>query len=209
MASPEVRAYLTEWRKNEDKYYGAALGDAQTYMLAIRLARAIADTLTTITELSPLVEQFQRSSSEDVAPIADALEAPQVMALDYQLALGAAFYLRAQEIQDTAALADAQQRLAEAKARGQTWVTIYHREQKRYGKRLTHRLDLRTKDGLGLQASGELDMEKGLVYSVESFMIDLENGKRRQDLAAPEPRTEFGAYEEMMQAFETLLQKYS
>jgi hypothetical protein len=209
MLSQEVRAYLTEWRKNEDKYYGASLGDAQTYMLAIRLARAITDTLTPITELLPLVEQFKRSSSEDVAPIADALETPQVMMLDYQLALGAAFYLRAQEIQDTLALAEAQQRLAEARAQGQTWVTIYSREQKRYGKRLAQRLELRTTDGLGLQASGELDIEKGLVYSVESLMIDLHSGKRRQDLAAPEPRAEFGAYEEMMQAFEALLQKYS
>ena len=209
MSPQEIRAYIAEWRKDEDKYYRAVLNDAETYMLAIRLVRALADALTPITELLSLVEQFQRSSSDDVIPIADALETPQVMMLDYQLALGAAFYLRAQEIQDQLAMAEVQQRLTEARAKGLRWVTLYDREQKRYGKRLVQRLELRTADGLGLQASGELDMEKGLVYSVESLMIDLETGKRRQDLAAPEPRVEFSTYEEMTQAFEALRRKYS
>ena len=209
MSPQEIRAYVAEWRKDEDKYYRAVLSDANTYMLAIRLVRAIADTLRPITELPPLVEQFQRSSSDDVVPLADSLETPQVMMLDYQLALGAAFYMRAQEIQNELAMAEVQQRLAEAMAHGRRWIIIYDREQKRYGKRLVQRLEMRTTDGLALQATGELDMEKGLVYSVESLMIDLETGKQRLNMAVPEPRIEFSTYEAMMQAFEALRQKHS
>lgn len=209
MLPQEIQAYVAEWRKDEDKYFRAVLNDAETYMLAIRLVRAVADTLASITQLTVLVEQFQRSSSEDVIPVAESLETPQVLILDYQLALGAAFYLRSQEIQAELATAGVQQRLAEARAQGRRWVTIYQWEQKRYGKRLVQRLEMRTADGLGLQASGELDLEKGLVYSVESLMIDLETGRPLPALAAPEPRREYGTYEEMLQAFESLRRKHS
>jgi len=209
MSPQEIREYITQWRKIEDKFYRTVLNEPEMYMLAIRLVRAIADTLTPITGLTTLIEQFQRSSSEDIIPIADSLEAPQVMMLDYQLALGAAFYLRAQEIQDELALAEMQNRIAGARAQGQRWVIIYDYEQKRYGKRLPQRLDMRLTDGLGLYAAGELDMEKGLVYAVEPMMFDLATGKQRQDIALPEPRQEFTTYEAMMQAFEALRQKYS
>lgn len=208
MSPQEIRAYITEWRKDEDKYYRAVLNEAETYMLAIRLVRAIVDTLASIRDLPALVMQFQRLSSDDVISIADLLEAPQVMMLDYQLALGAAFYLRAQEIRDEKAIAEMQQRIAEAQAKGCRWVTIYDQEQKRYGKRLIQRLEMRVSDGLGLYATGELDMEKGLVYTVESLMFDLATGKRRQDAVLPEPRQEFATYETMLQTFEALRQKY-
>jgi hypothetical protein len=209
MLPQDIREYVTEWRKLEDKFYRTVLNEAEMYMLAIRLVRALTDTLTPIADLPTLIDQFQRSSSEDVIPIADSLEAPQVMVLDYQLALGAAFYLRAQEIQDELALAEMQGRIAAARAQGQRWVIIYDREQKRYGKRLPQRLEMRVADGMGLYAAGELDMEKGLVYAVEPMMFDLTTGKQRQGIALPEPRQEFATYEAMMQAFEALRQKYS
>src|SRR5574341_840711 len=100
MTAQEIREYLTELRKIEDRFYRTVLNDPDTYMLAIRLVRAIADSLKSIADLDTLVDRFQRTSSDDVIPIADALNAPQVILLDYQLALGAAFYLRAQEIQE-------------------------------------------------------------------------------------------------------------
>src|SRR5215210_3366738 len=118
MNSKEIQAYLAEWRTIEDRFYRQVLNDSDLYMLGIRLVRAVADSLRAIDDLAALVERFQRTGSDEVAAIADALDAPQVVLLDYQLALGAAFYLRAQEIQADSARADFRTRLADARAQG-------------------------------------------------------------------------------------------
>ena len=110
MTTTETQAYVAEWRTMEDRFYRAVMGAAELYMLGIRLVRAIADTLAPVDDLAALVERFQRTGTDDVIPIADALDAPQVVLLDYQLALGAAFYLRAQQIQEARADADLRQR---------------------------------------------------------------------------------------------------
>ena len=209
MTAEEIREYLTELRKVEDRFYRTVLSETETYMLAIRLVRAIADNLTSISDLATLVERFQRSSSDDVIPIADSLDAPQVILLDYQLALGAAFYLRAQEIQEEHGRAALQSRLAEAQAQGQNWVVVFDVEQTRYGKSFSRRLEMRVSDGFSLYTSSELDMDKGLVYTVEPMWIDRVTGKQRQDIALPEPRQEFPTHGAMLEAAATLRQKYS
>ena len=200
MEPAEVRAYLAELRKSEDQFYRLVLNDSDLYMLAIRLVRAIADSLPATTGLEALIERFQRSSTDDVIPIAEALDMPQVMVLDYQLALAAAFYLRAQEIQEQATQADFQSRLAAARTQGQSWALIYDHEQKRYGKLLFRRLEVRLADGLSLYTGSELDLEKGLAYTLEPIWLDLASGKPRQGLALPQPRQEFATREALLAA---------
>ncbi len=209
MTAQEIREYVTELRKIEDRFYRTVLNDPDTYMLAIRLVRAIADSLKSIADLDTLVDRFQRTSSDDVIPIADALNAPQVILLDYQLALGAAFYLRAQEIQEEIGRAAMQSQIAEAQANGQNWVVVFDYEQMRYGKPFSRRLEMRVADGFSLYSSSELDMDKGLVYAVEPMWIDLVTGKQRQDMALTEPRQEFTTHAAMLEAAAALRRKYS
>ncbi len=207
MTAQEIREYLSELRKIEDKFYRTVLNESETYMLAIRLVRAIADSLRSISDLATLIERFQRSSSDEVIPIADTLDAPQVILLDYPLALGAAFYLRAQEIQEEYGRAALQGRLAEAQ--GQSWVVVFDYEQTRYGKPFSRRLEMRVSDGFSLYSSSELDMDKGWVYTVEPMWIDRVTGKQCQDIALTEPRQEFTTHVAMLEAAATLRRKYS
>jgi hypothetical protein len=209
MAAQEIREYLTELRKIEDKFYRTVLNDPDTYMLAIRLVRAIADSLKSISDLPALIGRYQRTSSDDVIPIADALDTPQVILLDYQLALGAAFYLRAQEIQEEIGRTAMQSHVAAAQAQGQSWVVVFDYEQTRYSKPFSRRLEMRVADGFSLYSSSELDMDKGLVYTVEPMWIDLVTGKQRQDLALNEPRQEFATHAAMLEAAAALRRKYS
>ncbi len=209
MTAPEIREYLVELRKIEDKFYRTVLNDPDTYMLAIRLVRAIADSLKPISDLDTLIERFQRASSDDVIPIADALDTPQVILLDYPLALGAAFYLRAQEIQEEIGRAAMQSHIAEAQAQGDIWAVVFDYEQTRYGKPFSRRLEMRVSDGFSLYSSSELDMDKGLVYTVEPMWIDLATGRQRQDMALTEPRQEFTTHTAMLEAAAALRQKYS
>ena len=209
MEPAEIREYLVELRRAEDEFFRTVLNDTDLYMLAIRLVRAIADSLQAVADLPTLIERFQRSDADTVIPIADALDTPQVMVLDYRLALAAAFYLRAQEIQEQDTQADFQKRLAEARAQGRSWALIFDHEQKRYGKLLFRRLEVRVADGLSLYTGSELDLEKGLIYALEPMWLDPASGKPRQGLALPEPPREFATREALLAAAAAFRQAYA
>jgi hypothetical protein len=209
MDPTEIREYLTALRQAEDQFFRTVLNETDLYMLAIRLVRAIADSLKPIADLETLIQRFQRSDAETVVPIADALETPQVMVLDYQLALAAAFYLRAQEIQEENAQADFQKRLAAARAQGRPWALIFDHEQKRYGKLLFRRLEVRVADGLSLYSGSELDLEKGLIFTLEPIWLDPASGKPRQGLDLPQPRREFATREALLAAAAAFQQEYA
>jgi hypothetical protein len=208
MNSKELQPYIAEWRAIEDRFYRQILNDADLYMIGIRLVRAVADSLGTTADLATLVELFQRSSSDDVAAIADTLDAPQVVLLDCQLALGAAFYLRAQEIQQTRAQADVQDRLAAARAQGQGWVALYDQESRRQGHTFFQRLDMRLADGFGLRSASEMDWEKGRVFVLEPLLLDPATGQPRRDHPAPEPQQEFTTRAALDLALAALREKY-
>jgi hypothetical protein len=178
-------------------------------MLAIRLVRAIADSLQTVSDLEALVSQYQRASSDDVIPIAEALETPQVMLLDYQRALAAAYYLRAQEIQAEGAQADIQRRLAAARAQGQRWAVITSFEQRRYRQTFFRQLEMRLSDGLSVLFGNDLDIERGLTYALEPMWLDPNTGKPQRGVALPEPRQEYPTREALLEAVTAFRQKYA
>jgi hypothetical protein len=208
MNNQELQAYIAELRSIEDQFFRAVLNDADSYMLGIRLVRAVADSLKPIADLATLVEYFQRTGSDYVIPIADTLGAPQVMLLDYQLALGAAFYLRAQEIQDGSTRADLQARLDAARAQGQRWLVLDERETRRYGRTFFRRLEMRLPDGFSIYTASELDWERGHLYVLEPMWLDTDTGQPRRGIAPPEPRQEFATHEELTRAVEVLREKY-
>jgi len=208
MNNQEVQAYIVELRSIEDKFYRAILGDTDSYMLGIRLVRAVADSLKPIADLATLVAYFQRTGSDYVIPIADTLGAPQVMLLDYQLALGAAFYLRAQEIVEDSARADVGARLAAARALGQRWVMLDEHETQRYGRTFFRRLEMRLPDGFSLYTASELDWERGHIYVLEPMLLDPTTSQPRRGAVPPEPRQEFATHEELIRAIEALREKY-
>lgn len=208
MTQTELQAYLAEWRAIEDRFYRQILSDADLYMVGIRLVRAVADSLQTTGDLAALIERFERSSSDDVAAIADALDEPQAVLLDCQLALGAAFYLRAQELHQSQAQADFQARIADARARSQRWAVLYDQESRRHGHTFFQRLDMRLSDGFSLRSASEMDWEKGRIFVVEPQLLDLATGRPRRDLPAPEPRQEFTTRAALDLALAALREKY-
>mgnify|MGYP001183588352 CR=1 FL=1 len=202
----DVRAYIAEWREMEDQFYRQVLNDADLYMLAIRLVRAVTDRLQSIDTLEDLVAHFERSSSVDVAEVGDALESPQVILLDYQLALGAGFYLRAQEIQNNHAQAAMRARLAEARALGQQWVTLYNQESRQRGHLFFQRLDMRLSDGLGVRSASEMDWERGRVFVLDTLQLDPYTGELQQKAGAQTSRREFRSRAELELALQEVLE---
>src|SRR5262249_16795811 len=137
------------------------------------------------------------------------LGAPQVLLLDYQLALGAAFYLRAQEIQEDNTRADIQARLAAAHAQNQRWVVVDEHETRRYGRTFFRRLEMHLPDGFRLYTASDLAWEKGHIYVLEPMLLDPATGQTRRDVAPPEPPREFSTHEELLCAVAALREKYA
>jgi hypothetical protein len=205
MQEAEVQAYIAELRRVEERCFRAIMSDSDLYMLGVRLVRAVADSLAQIDDLSVLCEHLQRSSSDDVIPIAAALGAPQVVLLDYQLALGAAYALRVQEIQEQQGRVALGARLQAARASGSSWALLHDVTTRRYGQSLFQRLEMRLADGMALRYGGELDWERGLVYFSEQLWLDPETALPRSKVV--EARREFGCAEELLAAVAALRQQ--
>jgi hypothetical protein len=209
MNKRELKAYVGELRRTEDAYYRDVLGDPELYMLGIRLVRAIADSLQTLTSLEQLIARFRRTGSDYVGPIADSLNTPRVMFLDYHKALGAAFYLRAQELDEDQARSDWLRRVAQAGQDDAGWILVYDLDQQRYGRKFFQRLEMHLPDGISLRTWSDLDWEKGLIYVVEPLALDPLTGKPRADARLAEPSQEFGTLETMRAAAQALKEKLS
>jgi hypothetical protein len=208
---PEIRQQIRAWREQESKFYAAALSEAELYMAGIQLVRAIANNLSNISDLDALVRYHSQLDVEYVLPIADTLDTPLAVFLDYTFALGAAFHVRAQEIQEEKIKKQAQVRILSASQdneSNQRWVVLYDEKSQRNGITFFWRLEMHLTNGIGLQTSCELDFEKGRVYVVELLVLDPHNGHICRDVKLPDAKQEFRSQDELGAAVVALRQKY-
>ena len=205
----DVQPYLLEWRGMEDRFYRSVLHESEMYMLGIRLVRAVAGSLELIDSFPALVARFGHSSVNDVIPVADGLGEPRVVLLDYQLALGAAFYLRAQEIREVQTDASLREQVDAARDQGREWVTLIDAETRRYGQSFFQKLEMRLSDGFGILTSSELDWEKGRIYVVEPLLLDPRSGRRRTGATRPEPTRECATLAEMQRTADDIRARYA
>ena len=178
-------------------------------MGAIRLVRAIIDSLQDITNLDSLVLRFQDIDASYVTPIAKGLDLPQLVMLNYELTLSVAFYLRSREILESQALSQTKDLVSKAREDGKEWVVIYDHETEHNGYSFFRRLEVRLSDGLSLHIASELDVEKGRIYSLEPMVLDLKTGRIKKDSASPDPRREFLTKEKLMSEVVRVREKYS
>ena len=201
--------YLAQWRKAEDKFYGAALSAPELYTAGVQLVRGIANHLAEVDTIEGLLAAYPLTTIRQIDEIGETLDLRQRDFLDYNLARDAAFYLRHREILEAQARADMAVRSAEAEQNDQAWVTLYNIEHERQGVTFFNRLEMHLPDGLGIYSAIELDWEKGRVYVVEPMVLDPSTGEPRRDAKPQDPRQEFTKRAEMTAALETLRKKYS
>ena len=200
---------MDSWRQEEEKFYRSVLNDTQLYMGAIRLVRVIVDSLENVTDIDSLVSHYQHIDSSYVNPIAKTLDLPQLVILNYDLALSAAFYLRWREILESQALAETEALVKKARKEDEEWVVIYDHETERSGYTFFKRLEMHLPDGISLHIASELDLEKGRIFSVEPMVLDLKTGRIKQDSSLSDPRQEFATREDLMVEVARLRSKYS
>lgn len=207
MTHSDLKSHLTQWRQAEDKFYASVMGAPELYTAGINLVRAITDQIDA-DRVEALLDAYNRLDIAAVTEIAEATNLPQRDFLDYHLARESAFYLRYQEILEEKAKTEIQRRIDRARARSESWVTLYNNEQEGQGVTFFQRLDMHLPDGMGLYSAIELDWEKGRVYVVEPLVLDPHTGEPRREVKPPDPRQEFARREEMVTALAALRQKY-
>jgi hypothetical protein len=190
MTEQEIQNQALTWRKAEDRFYQSALNMPEVYTDGIHLVRALANSLSHVTEPEELVKVYQNFDLDQAGLLAEELALSHLDFIDFELARDAAFYLRYQEILDAQDRANIQARLAEARAQAAQWVTLYDNETKRHGRTFFQRLEMHLPDGVGLYTAVELDWEKGRVYVVEPIMLDSATGEPLRGVAPPDPRQE-------------------
>lgn len=200
---------VREWRKAQDSFYAAAMSDAELYMTAVRLVRAIVDSLADITDFEMLLQRYRQSDASDVYSIAESLDEPRMIFLDYDLALGTAFFLRAQEIREEETTAEMQAQIAAARLSNQTWAVLLNEEANRKGIRFFERLEMNLHSGVGLRLAAELDFEKGRVFVLEPLMLDVSTGEARRDIKLDKKKQEFETEAELNEAAEALRRYYA
>lgn len=205
----ELRAYLTTWRKAEDKFYGSVLSAPELYTSGVRLVRGIANTLADVETVEALLDAYPQTTISQVSEVAESLDIIHRDFLDYHLARDSAFYLRHREILEAQAKTEIEARIVEAQTLGDEWVTLYNTEQEGQGITFFQRLEMHIPDGLGIYSAIELDWEKGRVYVVEPLLLDPATGEPQRQTRPPDPRQEFSSREDMLVRLAALRQKYS
>jgi|TARA_B110000263_G_scaffold23239_1_gene18022 hypothetical protein len=178
-------------------------------MRALRLVRAIVDTLKDITALESLITRYQEIDSSYVVPIAKSLDMPQLVVLNYELTLSVAFYLRGREIAESQALSRTKDLVRKAKENGDEWIVIYDNKTEHNGYTFFRRLEMHIPDGVSLHFASELDLEKGKIFSVEPMLLDSKTGRIKKDSDSLGPRQEFLTKKNLMSEVIQLRKKYS
>ena len=204
-----MHTQVASWRKDEEKFYRSVLNDTQLYMGAMQLVRLIVDSLEHDTDVDSLVSHYKQIDSSYVNPIAKTLDLPQLVLLNYDLALSSGFYIRWREILESQALAETEVLVAKARKNGEEWVVIYDNETERSGYSFFERLEMHLPDGISLRIASDLDLEKGRIFSVEPMVLDLKTGRIRQDSSPSDTRKEFTTKEALMVEVGRLRTKYS
>ena len=178
-------------------------------MGALRLIRAIVDSLQDINDLDSLVLHYNKIDFNYVTPIAKTFDLPQLAVLDYGLALSAAFYLRSQEILKYCTQVEIENLVKKARKNGEEWVVIYDQKNERGGYSFFQRLEMHLPDGISLSFASELDWEKGHIFTLEPLLLDSKTGRIIKNSKPLDPRKEFSTKKELMAEVVRLRAKYS
>jgi hypothetical protein len=208
MSEDEVKLLLKKWRKSEEEYFASIMNAVELYTEGIRLVRGIANDID-VEDENNLPEAYTQMEIPHVTAIAESLELVHRDFLDYNLARDAAFNLRHRDILIAKSNAEIRERLAEARASGKEWVSLYNNEQEWKNKKIFQRLDMHLPDGMGIFSASEFEWEKGWVYVVEPIVLEPATGDPLREVQPPDPRQEFSSSEELAAAVALLREKYS
>ncbi len=112
------------WGESERRLYPVATTNTEAYESAVRIVRAVADTLADVSTLEGLVQRWEQRSAivDEVVGVTGERVA---YVLGTSVVAGAGFAMRRRELLAEIAEQRQRKRIAEAERAGQSWATIH------------------------------------------------------------------------------------
>lgn len=165
------------WRRADERLYPVVMVDPERYARIVSVIRATADRLDGHATTDALVRARTRGR-ELVAASCVAVSVPVEQLPDLEVVADAAFGLRHREVLAAQRRLRKATRIATARARGDTWVTLDESGQAdQPGAAPYQRIDMRLDDGSGIRVSVDLDPDSYRpVYALERLRLDPVSG---------------------------------
>lgn len=173
----QVAEAVAGWRRADERLYPVVMVDPERYTRIVSVIRATADRLGAHGTPDELVRARARGS-QLVAAACAALGVPVEYLPDLDVVADAAFGLRHREIAAELRRQRTSARIAAARARGDTWVTLDESgEPDHPGAAPYQRIDMRLDDGSGIRMSVDVDPDSYRpVYTLELLCLDPASG---------------------------------
>jgi len=165
------------WRRAESKVSSLLLVDEALYTQYLDLIRALADALADVLTLPDLVTSYEQDNRW-VQEIAEEIGIREERMLDLQAAKDTAYASRYREVALIVQQVEARRLIAQARASGAEWITLYEREHRWGPRRGFERVEMLVRNGIALHYCP--DLNEGLtrvVYLLEVLRLDRDTGQ--------------------------------
>jgi hypothetical protein len=177
-ARPVDRALERRWRDAEAAFFATSISDPDMYQTALALVRGLAAGLRDMTSEAGLEAAYVERGPEWAERRLAELELPEGDWLDLESAREAAFNLRLTELRSEVAARATADRLAAARATGQTWLVDVDGNVGFGGQRTYRRVEIHTQIGVALYGYSAREWGRSETYWFEVIKVDPVSGSR-------------------------------
>jgi hypothetical protein len=206
---PVARALQRRWREAEATFFAQSFAEPDMYKAMVELVRGLADGLRDLTTEPQLEEASSQRGQEWAEGRLAEIDPAHGDWLDLDLALDAAFSLRLTELRGEVTARATAERLAAAKAAGETWFTSADGEVGFPGLRTYRRVDIHTRAGVALFGYSDRDLERGDTYWLEILRVDAETGAPLRSAPPVRPPRAYPDREALARAFMRARRRFS
>ena len=208
-AEPTIRPdLLRRWREAEALFFGYGLAEPEFYNAALAAVHGLAAELADVgseEELEAVYEERDVAWAEERLAASNTAEADWV---DVASARDAAFNLRLHDIRSEELTSATAERMAAARAAGETWLRTADGFIAFGGQRTFRRVDIHTLAGVAVFASSSRDWDRGVTWWLEVIAVNPDTGAPLRGAKPLEETRTFTDRESLEKAFEQAKRKY-
>ena len=208
-AEPSIRPdLLRRWREAEALFFGYGLAEPEFYNAALAAVHGLAAGLADIGSEEELEAAYDERDVEWAEERLAALNTVEADWVDVASARDAAFNLRLHDIRSEELTSATAERMAAARAAGETWLRTADGFIAFGGQRTFRRVDIHTRAGVAVFASSSRDWDRGVSWWLEVMAVNPETGAPVRGAKPLEETRTFADRESMEKAFEQAKRKY-
>lgn len=208
-AEPAIRPdLLHRWREAEALFFGYGLAEPEFYQAALAAVHGLAAGLADIGSEPELEAAYDERDVEWAEERLATLGVEEADWVDVGSARDAAFNLRLHDIRGEQLTSATAERMAAARAAGETWLHAADGYIAFGGQRTFRRVDIHTRAGVAVFASSSRDWDRGVTWWLEVLAVDPETGAPVRGAKPLEEMRSFDDREALERAFDGAKRKH-